>query len=44
MHGFTLRGKVKDVVALLAALAEWEHEFPAFPVMALLDCQRINLS
>lgn len=44
MRGFILTGKVKDVVAVLAALAQLEQEFPQFPVMALLDCQAIKLS
>lgn len=44
MKGFILIGKVKDVVAVLAALAELEREFPHIPVLALLDRQAIKLS
>ncbi len=41
MNGFILSGKVRDVVAVLAALAELEWEMPN--LLALLDCQVISL-
>ena len=41
MNGFVLTGKVKDVVEVLAALAELEWEMPS--LVALLDCQVVRL-
>lgn len=42
MRGFRLTGKVKDVLEVLAALAELEPEMPN--LLAILDCQVIRLS
>ena len=42
MSGFILTGKVKDVLEVLAALAELEPEMPN--LLGLLDCQVIRLS
>ena len=42
MHGFILTGKVKDVVAVLAALAELEPEMSN--LLTLIDCHAISLT
>lgn len=42
VSGFILTGKVKDVVEVLAALAELDWQMPN--LLALLDCQVTRLS